>query len=343
MRNAECGIIVIQMQRLKQLLKRVIGRGVLSAGRMLPWSRTWLGSLGLRTSQGLFGQRIVAVPLEDGKTLRLTHIDESYLAFELFWRGCQYYEPITRALLARLLHPADTFIDIGAHLGFFALTTAIRQPQVKIIAFEPNPKNFRILQANVAANHLTTLICEPLAISDRSGMTSLYLTESDMSASLMKDFQAEDTRQIDRIEVPVVSLDDYVGQHSVQGRLVIKVDIEGHEAAFFRGADQTIASFKPDIILEVLYDQEPAIVSRLKSLGYRFYPITDEGLMELEAPKLIKRFPFLFLNHLLSVRPREELELIFGDVNEATRSINLLQTSKHFPKEQWPALWGSSE
>jgi len=74
-------------------------------------------------------------------------------------------------------------------------------------------------------------------------------------------------------------------------------------------------------------------------LRYRFYPITDEGLLESEAPKLVKRFPFLFLNHLLSVRPKQELAPIFERVREQTGKLNLLETSKHFPKEKWPKLW----
>jgi hypothetical protein len=139
--------------------------------------------------------------------------------------------------------------------------------------------------------------------------------------------------------VPTASLDHYLEQHEIRGPLVIKVDIEGHESAFFRGASHTIAAKKPDIVLEVLYDQDPRLISELKTLGYHFYPITDQGLVELEAPRLIKRFPLLFLNHLLSARPREELAGIFNRAREATRNLNLLETSKHFPKEKWPHLW----
>ena len=81
------------------------------------------------------------------------------------------------------------------------------------------------------------------------------------------------------------------------------------------------------------------LVSWLKSMGYCFYPITDQGLFELEAPKLVKRFPFLFLSHLLSVRPKGELAALFERVREEAQRINLLETSKHFPKEEWPCLW----
>ena len=324
---------------VKRIIKRLLGRFVISAAEMLPRTRTILKPLGMRTSQDLFGDRIVTIQFASARSFRLTNVDESYFGFQLFWRGGDYYEPITRALLEALLRPGDTFLDIGAHLGFFSLTTGRFSRGIKIIAFEPNPKNFRALQANVAANDLEKVTCEAIAVSDKDGEAALYLTESDMSASLMKDFQAEDTKQIGSIQVSTASLDSYLERQRITGPLVVKVDIEGHEPAFFRGASQTIATRKPDIILEVLYDQDPALVSHLKSLGYRFYPITDEGLVEIETPKLIKRFPFLFLNHLLSARPRQEIADISGRLREQVARINLLATSKHFPKEEWPGLW----
>src|SRR5262249_18393724 len=155
----------------------------------------------------------------------------------------------------------------------------------------------------------------------------------------MKDFQEEDTKQVGSIEVPTISLDIYFKRNAINGPILIKVDIEGHEPAFFRGAAETIAKYRPDIVIEVLYEQEAEVISRLKSLGFHFYPITDESLVELEAPKLVKRFPFLFLNHLASVTPKAELTAIYAVVLEKIRRVSLLKTSKHFPTEQWPLLW----
>ena len=318
-------------------------------GAIVPGIRPLLSNIGMRTTHGLFRNRRVSIRFSNGRSFRLRNVDDSYLAFQLFWHGGDYYEPLTRSLLSRLLKQGSTFFDIGAHVGFFPVITAICR-EIRIVAFEPNPRNFAMLQENIAANNLarngsgrgvSQVVCEPYAISDTDGEATLYLTESDMSASLMKDFQAEDTRQIGEIKVSTCSLDSYLGKHPVTGPLVIKVDIEGHESAFFRGAAKTIASHKPDIILEVLYDQDPVAMTELKRLGYRFYPITDGDLVELEAPKLIKRYPFLFLNHLLSTRPRLEIEQIFKEIKSETESIDLRQTSKHFPKEQWPLLWKS--
>jgi len=324
---------------LKTLIRRVLGSRVVFLAEKVPGLRQPLKSLGMRISRGSFGNRVVTIPIGAKGAFQLTHVDESYLAFQLFWRGGNYYEPLTCRLLQLLLRPGDTFLDIGAHIGFFALAIGHNVPGVRVFAFEPNPKNFGILKANAQANVIGNMICEPIAISDRDGTAKLYLTESDMSASLMKDFQAEDTIQIGSVEVPTASLDSYLQQHRIEGPMVIKVDIEGHEPAFFRGASKTLSERRPDIILEVLYEQDPALVSWLKSLGYHFYPITDEGLVESTAPRLVKRFPFLFLNHWVSVRPKREVARILDEVCAGLGKLNLKDTSEHFPPEEWPLLW----
>ena len=324
---------------MRQHAKMVLGGSLVRLAHKIPGLRPFLGPLGIRTSVGLFGDRIVTIPMRGQRSFRLTCLDESYLAFQLFWRGIDYYEPTTLKLLQGLLKPGAAFLDVGAHIGFYSLAAAASVPGIKVVAFEPNPKNFRILLANAAANGLANALCEPVAVSEHEGTAVLYLTESDMSASLMKGFQAEDTRQIDSITVRTVSLDSYLRDHTLPGQSVIKVDIEGHETAFFRGARQTISRNKPDIILEVIYEQDPEIVCWLKSLGYRFYPITNEGLVETDALRLVKRFPLLFLNHLLSARPQHELASLFDRIATATSKVDLLKTSEHFPETEWPQLW----
>jgi FkbM family methyltransferase len=328
---------------MKGLLKNTLGLTAISLAEAFPFARTRLRNLGLRCSPGRFGNRVVTLRSPSGRPVRLARIDDCYLALQLFWRGVSYYEPLTRTLLEAVIRPGDTFLDLGAHLGFFSLAVGLGQPGLRIVAFEPNPKNFRVLLANFEANNLTHVVCEPLAISDREGSALLYLTESDMSASLQKGFQEQDTLQVGSIEVRTTSLDGYARAHGLGGRMLIKVDIEGHEAAFFRGAAQTIAACKPDLILEVLGEQDAEILAWLKSLGYRFYPITDEGLIEVDEPRLIKRFPLLFLNYLLSARPLAELAGPFECVRAAAASLDLLETSKHFPPAEWPGLWSSSE
>lgn len=50
------------------------------------------------------------------------------------------------------LSPGDVVVDIGAHVGAFSITIARRWPDVRVIAYEPNPRNFEFLQQNIAEN-----------------------------------------------------------------------------------------------------------------------------------------------------------------------------------------------
>lgn len=68
----------------------------------------------------------------------------------------------TRFLLATLL-PGQTFVDVGAHLGYFSVLAARRVgPTGSVIAVEPEPRNLRLLRQNLARNG-----CTNAAVLDR--------------------------------------------------------------------------------------------------------------------------------------------------------------------------------
>ena len=306
-------------------MKKTIGTGLLNLGESIPFVRPLIKKWGLRTSKEWFANRIVHVPLPDGQNIKLVSVDRNYLSFELFWRGAGYYEPIT-ALLARQLAPeAGTFLDIGANIGFYSLILSVRQPGLRVVAFEPNPKNHHLLLENVQANAFKQVICEPVALSDSEKKASLYVSASDMSASLRPDF---DPHQIGAVEVQTTTLDRYCARHRIEGRVLIKVDVEGHEAAFFRGARNSIAALQPDILAEVALDFDPEIAATLSKSGYHFYPVTDQAGHETQTLTPVVRGSFVFLNYLLSSRPKQEVQTLFERIKPDVARINLSQTSK---------------
>jgi FkbM family methyltransferase len=263
--------------------------------------------------------------MPDGKSLKLASVSQNYLSFELFWRGTEYYEPITTLVLQELARPGDTFMDVGANIGFYSLILSIKRAGLKVIAFEPNPKAHELLKANAAANHLWQIVCAPLALSDTTGTARLHLSASDMSASLRRDFDSHPT---DSVEVRTTTLDDYLLHAQTQGRLVIKVDVVGHEAAFFRGARRTLAARQPDIVAEVAVTYGDETLSLLRGAGYRFFQITDRGLFESGTLTPVVREPFVFLNYLLTCKPPGHGAALFDRIRERVEQIDLGQTSK---------------
>lgn len=314
------------MTSLPKKLKRLIGQGLIATCEWLPQTKRRLQGWGLRTSKEWFGSRIVRAQMPDGQDLRLASVPDNYLSFELFWKGTGYYEPVSTLVFQELVQPGDTFLDIGANVGFYTLVLSKTQPDLRVIAFEPNPRLQALLKKNVAANRFEQVQCEPLALSDTDGTALLYLNRSDMSASLRADFDANLT---DAVEVKTVKLDSYLNRRDLRGHLVIKVDVEGHEDAFFEGARQTLAFRKPDIIAEVAVNYGRHTASLLKDNGYRLYQITDRGLLEAETLAPVVREPFVFLNYLLSTKPKSQIAEVFRRIEDRVRQIDLIHTSKH--------------
>lgn len=314
------------MKDTQESWKRHVGKALIFLCDQFPHLKSKFRSWGLRTSKEWFERRVVSAQLPDGRSVRLASVSQNYLSFELFWKGTGYYEPITTLVFQELVRSGDTFLDVGANVGFYSLVLSLMRPEIQVVAFEPNPRIAQLLKSNVAANRFRHVTCESLALSDGDGTATLHLNKSDMSASLRDDF---DSNLTDTVQVRTTSLDSYLNRHEIRGRLVVKVDVEGHEEAFFEGARQTLAFKKPDIVTEVAQPYGADATGLLKDNGYRFYPITDQSLEETETLAPVVREPLVFLNYLLSARPKAEIEAVFEEIRDRVGKIDLTQTSKH--------------
>jgi FkbM family methyltransferase len=276
-----------------------------------------------------FGKRVVRVPFRDRPgSLLIAGAGEVHMCFQLFWVGMDYYEPFTRTVIEMLAKQARVFIDVGANVGFFSLVAGSVNPDLKLVAFEPNPKMFALLLEHKRVNGLSNLTAEPLAVSNGDGTGQLFLSSSDMSASLEPDFQADFNPAFGSVLVERTTLDSYVRRNGLSGPIFLKVDVEGHDKAFLEGAQATISQLRPDIVIEVLGDFDPASLERFRRDGYGFYRVTHQGLIRSEAVNLTRIEDFVFYNYLFTTKPAGELDEISKTIRERARHINLYRTSK---------------
>jgi len=113
----------------------------------------------------------------DGRSFRLEHTGSSF-ENELFWRGLSAYEPGTLALWRSLVRTAPVIIDAGAHSGLFSLIAASLNQEARVIAFEPEPRVYQRLLANLAINDLA-IVPERIALSDATGTATFYVGSGD--------------------------------------------------------------------------------------------------------------------------------------------------------------------
>lgn len=145
------------------------------------------------------------------------------------WVFNDHWERAERAMIGHLMPTCDLFIDVGAHHGFYAaMADRVGKPT---LAIEPEPANCRVLRVNAEGRRITVINA---ALGAQKAQLTLY-GDGDV-ASLHSKWQGE---AYFKQTVPVVTLDSLTDSH--QGRLLIKVDVEGFEDAVLHGASQTLS------------------------------------------------------------------------------------------------------
>jgi FkbM family methyltransferase len=164
------------------------------------------------------------------------------------------YEPHLSQAIVDVLRPGDTFVDVGANVGWFALLAAARVgPSGQVLAIEADAANVELLCRSAHQNGFTNLLALPVAASDRAGLLVLQRLGGSNGAVFAL---AGQTAPGDRY-VPGVPLD---GLSGLLHRLdVMKVDVEGAELMVLRGAAELVRQHRPHLFFEY----SPGMLARL--------------------------------------------------------------------------------
>jgi FkbM family methyltransferase len=162
--------------------------------------------------------------------------------------------------------PGDTVFDCGAHVGVFT-RYCLQRGVKRVIAVEPDPTNLACLEANFAAE-----IASGQVTIIKAGVwntkTKLPLFEPGGVNSGGNSFVNRAAPNIYKLdEIPVLPLDEIVGDLKLDRVDFIKMDIEGAERYALEGAAKSIARFKPRMAICTYHLADdlqviPAIVKR---------------------------------------------------------------------------------
>lgn len=216
-------------------------------------------------------------------------------AYIVYKRFEDHLEPLLRRYPELLA--GGNALDVGANVGYTASVLARRiDPARKVYAFEPEPRNFRMLQ-NVAASPKSGGRIEPfqLAVGEKEGVVQLWLNDRHHADHRVITAHFRSSRgTMPHIAVPVTSIDRFLADRPGPVSLV-KIDVQGFEPQVCRGMSATLEG-NPDMSIVLEYAPgamrelgfNPAdVLEILRGRGLACYALERGGRLSPAAPEAV--------------------------------------------------------
>ncbi|MDB5476484.1 MAG: SAM-dependent methyltransferase [Phenylobacterium sp.] len=189
------------------------------------------------------------------------------------------YAPHELSILLQMTRPGMTVVEIGANIGAHTVPLARKCAPGPLLAFEPQPRVFQVLCANLVRNDIGNVLAYPEACGDSEGWATMLMLDYDAA----QNFGAASLQPLGNpgVKVRVIPLDSL----ELPTLGLLKIDVEGFEPMVLRGARRTIARCRPVIYVENdRPEQQGEVISILTEMGYTLYwhtpQIADEGVFE---------------------------------------------------------------
>lgn len=151
-------------------------------------------------------------------------------------------------------------VDVGAHYGGSLLP--FLSMKWKILAFEPDPENRKILKQNVGNSKITLHKC---AVSDHEAMNvPFYASDESSGISTLKPFRKTHEKIA---TVNIKTLASIFAEETITAVDFLKIDTEGHDLFVLKGVPWK--KIKPKVILCEFED------SKTKQLGYSYHELGE--------------------------------------------------------------------
>lgn len=166
------------------------------------------------------------------------------------------------------IQPNDVVIDIGAHKGTFVGFAANRTKNL-IIAFEPDPQNFKYLEGFIHDNQIKNVEIKNFAVDTKSGETDLYLAQSSSRHTITGIDQLNGDPLFESIKVKTLTLSDII--NSFDAVDFLKMDCEGAEIGILIDSEERTLRKIRHLIAEVHWMGNKDLLEALKERIARVY------------------------------------------------------------------------
>jgi FkbM family methyltransferase len=185
------------------------------------------------------------------------------------------YEYWKTTLFRQLMRKNMIALDIGSCDGNYSILMAkLMHDTGRILAFEPDADNCRLLEDNIRVNNFKSIEVRQFALSDREGTATFY--PGGGLGSLVSGSPWSAQFQHEPIAVQVRKLDDVLDELNIRHVDIIEIDVEGSEISVLRGAERTLRNNCVHLLMDVDVQsnaERMELYRLLDSFGYEIYRI----------------------------------------------------------------------
>lgn len=211
------------------------------------------------------------------------------------------HDPFEIELFRKSIDKGMKVVDVGANIGYYTVIAGVRVGDSgQVFAYEPEEKNFNLLQRNISENKLSCVKTFKMGLSDKVGIQPMYVSDTH---SGIHSF-ANNRNSSNTVQIETDTLDHSLRQSGVQSVDIIKIDIEGAEIMALKGMQEIIKNSTNLKIFIEIYPQAierlgyapTELLTTLDSFGFSLHVLDEERKNTTELfPKdfdtFIKNFP----------------------------------------------------
>lgn len=239
-------------------------------------------------------------------------------------------------LYQALLQPGDVVVDVGANIGVFSIEMArVVGPAGRVIAFEPQPPIFAMLERNLASHGLTQAEPYRAIVSDHDGEGE-FADIRNLPKDRQLNFGAVGVGT--KVKTSVGGMEPTLVRRldtlALDRCSLIKVDVEGSEAAVMAGAPDTLARCRP--VLSVECDRPNSKrpwVDALLAAGYRLWRFRGSPVRSPNPRGAAIEGILPFVSIMVLAVPEERVHLLDRVDRSSVQSIDSRATLEQLSRQ----------
>jgi len=205
---------------------------------------------------------------------------------DLIQRAIYYFgiwEPNLSSYLIRTLAPGDTFVDVGANIGYYTLLSSkIVGNSGQVVAIEPSPTIYNMLAVNLSRNSVRNVTVHQAAVLDRETEIQIFLgNEHNIGATSIQP-----TKHAHELEATVRAspLHQFLTEEQKKSVRFIKIDAEGAEPEVLRGMKPILENHPRclEIMVEITISESMSgthsdhpVIEMMTSYGFHPYEVVN--------------------------------------------------------------------